>query len=68
MPIGQVEMTKKILEAKDKERHEVVVIPGAVHGFAIRAKPDDEKAMEHGAKAEEQAVAWFQRWLGKKGR
>ena len=67
LAIGQVETTRKILAEKGGERHEVVVIPGARHGFAVRAKPDDEKAVEQGVKAEEQAVAWFQRWLRKGG-
>lgn len=67
VPIKQVEQMKKILEEKGRERHEVVVIPGAKHGFAIRAKPDDKEAVEHGLKAEEQAVRWFNRWFGEGG-
>lgn len=65
MPIKQVEQTKKILEEKGRERHEVVIIPGAKHGFAVRARPEDKEAVEQGLKAEEQAVGWFNRWFGK---
>ena len=65
MPIGQVEQTKKILEEKGNDSHEVVVVPGAKHGFAVRAKPDDEKAVAQGVRAEEQAVGWFNKWFGK---
>jgi len=66
MPIKQVKQMKKILEGKGRgeETHTVVVIPGAKHGFAVRAKPDDKVAVEQGVKAEEQAVAWFNRWFG----
>ncbi len=67
MRIGQVEQTKKILKEKGADMHEVVIIPGAKHGFAVRAKPDDKEAVEQGLKAEEQAVAWFNRWFGKGG-
>lgn len=67
MPLKQVEQTKKILEEKGKETHEVVVIPGAKHGFAVRAPPDDKSAVEQGVKAEDQAVAWFNRWFAVEG-
>ena len=62
--MAQVETTKEILKKKG-DMHEVVVIPGAKHGFAVRGAPDDEKAVEQGMQAEEQAVAWFEKWFGK---
>ena len=65
LPLAQLQQVKAMLEEKGKDKHEVVIIPGAKHGFAIRAHPDDEKAVEQGNQAEEQAVNWFNRWFGK---
>jgi dienelactone hydrolase len=53
---------KEILEVKKKGDHEVVVLPGAKHGFAIRVDPKDEVQAEYAERAEMQAVAWFSRW------
>ena len=65
LPLKQLQQTKEILEKKGDDKFEVVIIPGAVHGFAVRAKPDDEKAVSQGKQAEEQAVSWFNKWFGK---
>ena len=65
LPIAAVQQTKKILEGKVQDKHEVVIIPGAKHGFAIKAHPGDEKAVEQGKQAEEQAVNWFIKWFRK---
>jgi len=53
---------KEILEAK-KEEHEVVIMPGAKHGFAVRTNPEDKLQMEYAEKAEEQAISWFSKWF-----
>lgn len=58
-----VAQMKEILEVKKKGDHEVVIMPGAKHGFAIRTNPDDKLQMDYAEKAEEQAVAWFGRWF-----
>lgn len=63
MPLAQVETTREILRKKG-DVHEVVVFPGAKHGFAVRGPPDDEKAVEQGKQAEDQAVKWFEKWFG----
>jgi len=57
--------TKDILEKKAAEagEHEVVIIPGATHNFAIRPNPKDQLQMECAEKAELQAIAWFEKWL-----
>ena len=54
---------KEILEVKKKGDHEVVILPGAKHGFAVREDPTDPLQMEYAEKAEAQAVAWFGRWF-----
>ncbi|KAL0942586.1 dienelactone hydrolase family protein [Colletotrichum truncatum] len=54
--------TKEVLGAK--ENCEVVEYPGAVHGFAVRGDPKDERQGEFGMRAEDQAVGWFRRWFG----
>jgi dienelactone hydrolase len=54
---------KEILDVKKKGDHEVTIMPGAKHGFAIRTHPDDKHEMDCAEKAEEQAIAWFTRWM-----
>jgi dienelactone hydrolase len=54
---------KEILEVKKKGDHEVVIMPGAKHGFAIRVDPKDELQLEYAEKAEVQAIEWFSRWF-----
>ena len=58
-----IRQMKEILEVKLKGDHEVNIIPGAKHGFAVRTEPDDKHQMECAAKAEAQAIAWFSRWF-----
>ncbi|KUJ18045.1 alpha/beta-hydrolase [Mollisia scopiformis] len=53
---------KEILEVKKKGDHEVVLLDGAKHGFAVRTM-DDKHQWECAAKAETQAVQWFGRWF-----
>jgi dienelactone hydrolase len=57
VPVKKAEEMKRILE--EKGGNEVVIIPGAKHGFATRAKPGDEEATKRGVQAEDQAVNWF---------
>ena len=59
----QARRVKAILEGRDEARFEVVILPGALHGFAIRGAIDDPKQVEYSQVAEDQAVAWFNRWL-----
>ena len=63
IPITQVQTVKSILEEKGKDRHEVNIIPGAKHGFAVRAPPNDEQAVEKGEQAKKQAIDWFNKHL-----
>jgi dienelactone hydrolase len=58
-----IQQMKEILEVKKKGDHEVVIMPGAKHGFAVRTMKEDKLQMEFADKAEEQAVNWFTRWF-----
>lgn len=62
MKLPQIEQMKEILDAK-KTDHEVNILPGAKHGFAIRTHPEDKHEMECAEKAEAQAIEWFTRWF-----
>ncbi|KAG9231414.1 Alpha/Beta hydrolase protein [Amylocarpus encephaloides] len=59
----QIVTMKEILEVKKRGDHEVVVIPGATHGFAVRLDPKDEFMVGCADKAETQALAWFEKHL-----
>jgi len=63
MKLPLVKQMKEILEKKKAGDHEVVIIPGAKHGFACRNHPTDKYEMECAEKAEDQAIAWFTRWF-----
>jgi dienelactone hydrolase len=58
-----IQQMKDILEVKKKGDHEVIILPGAKHGFAVRSHPEDKAQLEHAETAEVQAIAWFKRWL-----
>ncbi|RDL38971.1 uncharacterized protein BP5553_03311 [Venustampulla echinocandica] len=63
MSARQIVTMKEILEVKNKGDHEVNVMPGAKHGFAIRVDPKDEFQLKCADKAESQAIEWFTRWF-----
>lgn len=63
MNAATAKQAKEILDAKDGNNHEFVILPGAEHGFAIRTQVDDAHQLECADKAEKQALAWFNRWL-----
>jgi dienelactone hydrolase len=50
-------------ETKPKGQNEVVIYPGAKHGFAMRADPKDEGQTKSAGEALTQAVAWFTKWM-----
>lgn len=58
-----VQKMKLILESKKDAEHDVQIIPGAKHGFAIRTHPEDEEEMVAAERAEQQAVIWFLRYF-----
>ncbi|KAF2156541.1 alpha/beta-hydrolase [Myriangium duriaei CBS 260.36] len=63
MPLKQVQETKKILGGRTDIDSEVVIYPGAKHGFSVRASRPTPEAKEtiQAEEAEKQAIAWFQR-------
>ncbi|KXJ85887.1 Alpha/Beta hydrolase protein [Microdochium bolleyi] len=63
-----IQQMKQILEGKPEAasgRYEANIIPGAKHGFAVRSHPDDEHEMACARRAEDQAIAWFDKWLAR---
>ena len=58
-----VQKMKAILESKTDAQHDVQLIPGAIHGFAICTHPENKEEMVAAQRAEEQAVSWFSRWF-----
>ena len=63
--IEQLKQLKEILEAKDKDKFEVVIVPGATHGFAVRGSPFEKTPIENGRQAEQQAVDFYNKWFEK---
>ena len=63
MPLKQTQAAQKILAEKKDVDSEVVVYPGAKHGFSIRASrwQPDSKETKQAEEAENQALAWFKR-------
>ena len=59
MGMKDVDKAKAILENKKDLRSEVVVYPGATHGFAIRGDPGNEEEKKHGIAALDHAANWF---------
>lgn len=71
-----VKQVEQVLEKKNQVgagdgtangRHEIRIVEGAKHGFAVRGNPDDELEMGQAQRAEDQAVAWFKRWIAETG-
>lgn len=58
-----IRQMEEILTVKKKGDHEVNIMPGAKHGFAVREDPNDKFQGECADKAEAQAIAWFTRWF-----
>ena len=63
MDIKQVRAAQKILADKGDVDSELVIYPGAKHGFSIRASraQPDSKETRQAEEAEKQAISWFQR-------
>ena len=63
LSIKGVNQMQEILKTKKDVESEVIVIPGAMHGFAVRGDPEDKKEKEQADQAEDQLVRWFDKHL-----
>jgi len=54
---------KEILDARNDERYEAKILPGAKHGFAVRSHPEDKHEMAMALLAETQAIEWFNKCM-----
>jgi dienelactone hydrolase len=56
---------KTLLEGESKQsgQNEVVIYPGAKHGFAVRADPKDDGQTKSAGEALKQAINWFTKWM-----
>lgn len=62
--VVQVQKTLRKLENEvDGMRSEVVVYPGASHGFSVRIDFRNAEQLEQSQQAERQAIQWFERTL-----
>ena len=52
------------LDENDRGKFVISVVEGAKHGFAVRGDLGVEEEVKQGMVAEDQAVDWFQKWLG----
>ena len=67
LPVDGVKVIQQVFEKKaerESGRYELVVIPGAKHGFAVRGDEVDKTQLEQAQRAEDQAVEWFRKWMG----
>ncbi|KAI3572770.1 hypothetical protein IWW34DRAFT_856328 [Fusarium oxysporum f. sp. albedinis] len=58
-----VQKAAEILEKKKDVDSEVVIIPNAKHGFAVRGDPDNKEEKDMADQAEDQLVKWFAKYL-----
>ncbi|KZM22430.1 hydrolase [Ascochyta rabiei] len=63
MKIEDVKKVSEILASDTTLASEVVVLPGARHGFAVRGNPNDASEREMADQAEDQLVRWFSKHL-----
>lgn len=62
--VVQANQIRGIVEAKPADqRGEVVIYEGCGHGFCVRADVSFAEVSKQAAKAEDQCLRWFDRWL-----
>ncbi|KAG4252932.1 hypothetical protein FPRO03_08381 [Fusarium proliferatum] len=64
MPISQINVIKTTWQSLGDISTEVVIYPGAGHGFCVRVDPNNENQYRQSQEAEEQALRWFGKYLG----
>ena len=55
---------EKQLRQSQRGKFVVTVVEGAKHGFAVRGNLGIEEEVRQGMVAEDEAVKWFQKWVG----
>ena len=55
---------EKQLDQSQRDKFVITVVEGALHGFAVRGNLGIEEEVQHGMVAEDEAVKWYQKWLG----
>ena len=63
LTVPGMEQVKAIFAGKEQGKFELVMYEGAKHGFAVRGNPDNVEELKQALQAEDQAVAWFSKWL-----
>ncbi|KAJ6009626.1 hypothetical protein N7499_004977 [Penicillium canescens] len=63
LPVHGIQQAAEILDRKKEVPSEVVVIPNARHGFAVRGNLDNKAEVEMADQAEDQMVSWFAKYL-----
>jgi len=65
MKVEMVKDVKEILEGEktNTTENQLIIYPGAKHGFAYRANPNDSDQVECAGKAMNQALRWFSKWF-----
>jgi dienelactone hydrolase len=59
LSVEKAKQSAGILEKKAGVPSEVVIVPGARHGFAVRYDPENKVEIEMADQAEDQMVRWF---------
>jgi dienelactone hydrolase len=59
--MAQVAIVQKTWDNKQDVDTEVVVYPGANHGFAVRVDHFNANLLEQCQEAEDQAIKWFEK-------
>ena len=68
-PDGGEKIKKEFVKKGGEEKgYEVSFVKDGMHGFGVRANVEDEEQAEHTKMSDDQAIAFFERWLlkGKK--
>ncbi|CAJ0549945.1 Ff.00g065400.m01.CDS01 [Fusarium sp. VM40] len=63
-PMSQVNVMRSVWQGLEDVPIELVVYPGAGHGFCVRVDSNNKNQFQQSEEAEEQALRWFGKYLG----
>lgn len=63
-PMSQVNVMRSVWQGLEDVPTELVVYPGAGHGFCVRVDSSNKNQFQQSEEAEEQALRWFEKYLG----